>query len=167
MKKQTGILEREVFIAAAPETVFLFLTEPRLMAEWFGISHSLEVRPGGVFRVEVSRGNVALGAYTEVISNRRVAFTWGWESRDPALAALSPGTSVVEIDLEPRNGGTLVRLRHSSVPEPLKSIHGERWTHYLAKLAVAARSIERKDTNPNTRASSKDKNENQDDSPNG
>jgi uncharacterized protein YndB with AHSA1/START domain len=138
MTGDPDVVRREIFIAAAPATVFAFLVDPALMAQWIGISHVLEARPGGVFRVEVSRGNVARGIYVEVIPYRRVAFTWGWESQDPALAALAPGISLIEIDLEPRDGGTLLRLRHSGLPESLKKIHGERWSHYLTRLEEAA-----------------------------
>jgi len=43
---------------------------------------------------------------------------------------LPPGTSLVEIELEPRDGGTLVRLRHSSLPVPMPEMHRERWERY-------------------------------------
>jgi len=118
--------------------VFGFLVEPVLMAQWIGISHTVQAHPGGVFRVEVSSGNVACGVYTEVVPYRRVAFTWGWESSEASLAALSPGSSLVEIDLEPRSNGTILRLRHSGLPDSLKRIHGERWSHYLMQLEGAA-----------------------------
>lgn len=148
MSGEGGVIEREIFIAASPETVFGFLVDPLLMAEWFGISHTVEAHPGGVFRVEVSRGNVAHGVFTEVIAHRRVAFTWGWESGDPSLTSLSPGSSLVEIDLEPRNGGTLVRLRHSGLPGSLKRIHGERWSHHLARLEeTAVEAVAKRKTN--------------------
>jgi uncharacterized protein YndB with AHSA1/START domain len=106
------------------------------MAEWFGISHVVEAKAGGTFRVEVSRGNVAIGVFTEVTPYRRVAFTWGWESTDSALAALKPGTSRVEIDLESREGGTLLRLVHTGLPKDLEKTHGERWAYYLDRLAA-------------------------------
>jgi uncharacterized protein YndB with AHSA1/START domain len=137
MSVERGVIRRKIFIAAPPETVFAFLVDPVRMAQWIGISHVLEARPGGVFRVEVSRGNVAVGVYKEVIPHRRVAFTWGWESHDAALAVLAPGSSLVEIDLEPRNGGTLLRLQHSGLPGSLKRIHGERWSYYLSRLEGA------------------------------
>lgn len=148
MSGERGVIEREIFIAAAPETVFGFLVDPVLMAKWFGITHTVEAYPGGVFRVEVSRTNVARGSYTEVIPHRRVAFTWDWESDDPSLTALLPGSSLVEIDLEPRNGGTLVRLRHSGLPYSLERIHGERWSHHLARLEeVVLESVAKRKAN--------------------
>ena len=139
MSADGGVIERELFIAATPETVFGYLVDPAQMAQWIGLSHALEPHPGGGFRVEVSSGNVARGVYTEVTPYRRVAFTWGWETQNAALAALKPGTSLVEIELEPKEGGTLVRFRHSGLPQDLESKHRERWSFYLDRLQTVAR----------------------------
>ena len=139
MSTDPGAITREVFIAARPETVFGFLIDPLLMAQWIGLSHVLEPHKGGLFQVEVSRGNVARGVYTEVSPPRRVAFTWGWDSDDPNLALTPPGTSLVEIDLEPRGNGTLLRLRHSRLPKASSKLHDVRWSIYLGRLEAAAR----------------------------
>jgi len=128
--------QRTVIIEADPETVFEFLIAPALMAEWFGIRHVLEPRVGGKFEVEVSSGNIATGVFTEVVRGRRVAFTWGWQSGDAALSALRPGTSRVQIDLEPHEKGTLLRLTHTGLPKNLENIHAERWGFYLDRLAA-------------------------------
>jgi uncharacterized protein YndB with AHSA1/START domain len=98
----------------------------------------LDPRPGGVFQVEVSHRNIARGVYAEVTPYRRVAFTWDWDSLDPALAAMLPGASLVEIELEPTKGGTRLRLRHSRLREELSTIHRERWSVYLGRLADSA-----------------------------
>ena len=128
-------VEREIFIAASPETVFRFFVEPAFMALWFGQQHRLDPRPGGIFRVEVSAGNFARGTYTEVIPHRRIAFTWGREGRTDLL----PGRSLVEIELVPKEGGTLLRLRHSGLPKTAEAPftpedHGRRWANYLVRL---------------------------------
>jgi len=52
---------------------------------------------------------------------------------------LPPGTSLVEIELESKDGGTLLRLRHSRLPEATSTIHGERWSAYLGRLEAVAR----------------------------
>jgi uncharacterized protein YndB with AHSA1/START domain len=129
-----GVIEREIFISASPEAVFSFLIDPALMVQWIGSSHKLEPRPGGIFQVEVSPGNIARGVFTEVTPPHRVAFTWGWESRDPELALLPPGQSLVEIELIRKEGGTLLRLRHSRLPERLSDMHRERWAVHLGCL---------------------------------
>ena len=128
-------IERQIFIAASRETVFRFFVEPAFMAHWFGQQHTLVPRPGGIFRVEVSAGNFARGTYTEVIPHRRIAFTWGWEGRTD----LPPGRSLVEIELVPEEGGTLLRLRHSGLPKTAEAPftpedHGRRWANYLVRL---------------------------------
>lgn len=71
------IIEREIVIAASQETVFGFLVDGALMAQWFGLSHTLEPRPGGLFRVECGRGNVALGRYTGRSAWSPCRVTWG------------------------------------------------------------------------------------------
>jgi uncharacterized protein YndB with AHSA1/START domain len=138
-----GVVEREIFISALPEAVFGFLVDPALMAHWIGAFHRLEPCPGGIFQVEVSPGNIARGVFTEVTPPHRVAFTWGWESRDPELAILPPGQSLVEIELIRREGGTLLRLRHSHLPEALSNIHRERWAVHIARLQSAASERDR------------------------
>jgi uncharacterized protein YndB with AHSA1/START domain len=136
MNSEGGVIEREVFIAAPLETVFKFLTDAQLMAQWLGSFQQLDPQPGGVFQVEVSPGNIARGVYTEVVPFRRVVFTWGWNSLRPDLAALKPGTSLVEIELDPRDNRTRLRLRHWRLPDELRPIHAERWSVYLGRLAM-------------------------------
>lgn len=143
MNDDPDVIQREVFIEASPETVFEFLIDPSLMAQWIGLSHTLEPWSGGTFRVEVSRGYMARGVYREVVRPRRVVLTWGWEeAADETLRDLRPGASLVEIDLEPRDGGTLVRLRHVGLTKAVSGRHNERWRHYLVRLAAAARGRE-------------------------
>ena len=143
MNDDPDAIEREIFIEASPETIFEFLTEPSLMAQWIGLAHALEPWPEGTFRVAVSPGYVTRGVYREVVRPRRVVFTWGWEeAEDATLRDLRPGTSLVEIDLEPRDGGTQVRLRHSGLTKAVSGRHDERWRHYLVRLAAAGRARE-------------------------
>jgi uncharacterized protein YndB with AHSA1/START domain len=136
--KEGPDIEREIFIAASPETVFRFFVEPAFMARWIGQRHMLEDRPGGIFRVELASGACASGAYTEIVPHRRIAFTWGWVGRED----LPPGCSLVEIELLPQDGGTLLRFRHTGLPATAAppftpEEHGKRWSHYLAQLAEA------------------------------
>jgi len=129
-------IEREIFIAAAPEVVFAFLVDAEKIASWLGALEELDARPGGTLAVQLTESNIASGRYTEVVPSRRVAFTWGWQSHDSALAELRPGASLVEIELTPKDGGTLLRLRHSRLPGKLQTIHRDRWDVYLARLQL-------------------------------
>ena len=128
-------IEREIFIAASPETVFRFFVEPAFHGALVRPAAYPRSPPRGIFRVEVSAGNFARGTYTEVIRHRRIAFTWGWEGRTD----LPPGHSLVEIELVPEDSGTLLRLRHSGLPKTAEAPfapedHGKRWANYLERL---------------------------------
>jgi uncharacterized protein YndB with AHSA1/START domain len=138
MSAGESVVEREIFIAASPETVFEFFSDPALMGLWIGRWHVLDARPGGQFRIEISSGNVANGCYTVVDPPRRIAFTWGWETQSFAQGNLEPGASLVEINLEPKDGGTLVRLRHSGLPDSMSDMHDDHWAGYLQQLRIAA-----------------------------
>ena len=127
-------IEREVRIDATPEDIFPFLTDASKMVRWKGRSASLDPRPGGIYRVDMNGTNIARGEYVEVTPNSRVVFSWGWEGENSVVA---PGSSRVEITLTPDGDGTIVRLRHSGLPEDQRDAHLEGWTHYMARLVVA------------------------------
>jgi uncharacterized protein YndB with AHSA1/START domain len=128
-------VEVEIFVAASPATVFGFFTEAEKMQRWMGIVHRLEARPGGLFHVHVRDGNIARGAFREIVPHRRIVFTWGWEAG--GVAGMPPGSTVVEIDLAPERDGTRVKLTHRGLPAEAAARHKEGWTHFLGRLAIA------------------------------
>jgi uncharacterized protein YndB with AHSA1/START domain/DNA-binding transcriptional ArsR family regulator len=131
-----AVVEVEVRIDPRPETVFEFFTDPEKMVQWMGRSHELDPRPGGVFRCDINGRDVASGAYVELDPPRRVAFTWGWEAEETVT---KPGTSTVEVTLEPDAGGTRVRLVHRGLrTEESRAAHAHGWDHYTRRLALAA-----------------------------
>jgi uncharacterized protein YndB with AHSA1/START domain len=138
--QQHDAVEREVRIAARPETVFEFFTDPEKMIRWKGRRAELDARPGGTYRVEINDQAVALGEYVEVDPPGRIVFTWGWEGQESGQGehAVPPGSSRVEITLEPLGDGTLVRLRHLDLPADAREIHGQGWDLYLGRLTAAA-----------------------------
>lgn len=91
MTDERVIIEREVFIAALPETLFRFLVNPALMARWIGIKHTLEPQPGGVFRVEVSEDNIARGRFTEVLPNPASSVHLGLGVEGPISCSFKSG----------------------------------------------------------------------------
>jgi uncharacterized protein YndB with AHSA1/START domain len=133
-----AVVEREIRIAARPETVFEFFIDPEKMVLWKGREADLDPQPGGIYRVEMGDRVVARGEYVEVDAPSRVVFTWGWEGQESGPHAVPPGSSRVEVTLLPDGEGTLVRLRHLDLPEEARQIHGEGWDLYLGRLAVAA-----------------------------
>ncbi len=134
-KREREAVVLEVRIAARPETIFPFFTDPARMVRWKGVSVELDPRPGGIYRCNVTGGDVARGTYVEVVPNKRVVFTWGWED---AGNPVPPGSSTVEVTLIPDGDGTIVRLRHMDLPEAARKPHTEGWTHFMARLTAAA-----------------------------
>lgn len=125
----------EARIAASPETVFGFFTDPERAVLWMGDQATLDPRAGGIYRVGVREQFTARGSYVEVDPPRRVVFTWGWEQGMPTVP---PGSTTVEVDLEPDGDGTLLRLTHSGLPPQMRPPHAAGWTHYVARLEIAA-----------------------------
>lgn len=138
--RQDEAVEREVRIAARPETVFDFLVDPEKQILWMGRRAELDPRPGGTYRVEINDQATARGEYVEVVPPSRVLFTFGWEGQQAGEGehGVPPGSSRVEVTLEPDGDGTLVRLRHFGLPEQAREMHGQGWELYLGRLAVAA-----------------------------
>ncbi len=128
-------IRREFTIDADAATVFAFFTDPQRLIRWMGVSAELDPRPGGIFLVDVNSGWVARGEFKEVVPVTRLAYTWGWDGSNENVA---PGSSLIEIDLLPKNGSTLVCFSHSGLPAPAVPGHSEGWTHYLGRLAIAA-----------------------------
>ena len=131
-------VERELAIAASPKTVWEFLVDSEKAVRWMGESATFDVRPGGIYRVEVIPGNVALGEFVEIDPPRRLVWTWGWESGPGS--SVPPGSTTVEFELtETTDGGTLLRFRHSDLPShKTAESHGHGWDHYFGRLAQVA-----------------------------
>ncbi|MGJ4941099.1 SRPBCC family protein [Bradyrhizobium sp. HKCCYLS1011] len=130
------VVRREVQIAAPPATVFAFLTDPEKIMSWMGAEATTEPRAGGLYLIKsVGRRNTARGEFREVIPVHRLAYSFGWEGGEE----VPPGSSLIEIDLVDHDGGTLLRMTHSGLPNEAQcAAHARGWTHYLGRLAIAA-----------------------------
>ena len=128
-------LEYETRIAASPETVFQFFTDPAKMVQWMGTEATLDPRPGGACRINPTGRAVMSGEFLEVDPPRRLVFTWGWETE---LFATPPQSTLVEVSLMPEGEGTLVRLVHRRIQPGALAFHRAGWEHYLPRLATAA-----------------------------
>jgi len=130
----SDVIEREVRIDAAPEVVFEFFVDPEKYVKWKGRMAWLDPRPGGEYRVAINDTAVAKGEFVELDPPRRVVFTWGWEGTE----AVPPGSSTVEVTLEPDGDATILRLVHRGLPsaEEIQQ-HSHGWDMYLGRLVVA------------------------------
>ncbi|HET7092122.1 MAG TPA: SRPBCC family protein, partial [Thermomicrobiales bacterium] len=133
-EERTDVISARVRIAAPPDVVFPYFTDPRLIVSWIGERAELDAHPGGVFAVDF--GDVAArGTYLAVEPPHRVVFTWGI----PGDATLPPGASTVEVVFVDDGGDTIVTLTHRDVPAEREPSHREGWERCLAALAAVIR----------------------------
>lgn len=108
---------RTTMLPADPDRVWEVVGSPERLSRWLGVDVDLDVRPGGEGTARDPDGSVRRMVVEDVEPGRRLAFHW-WpvapnrerEARTPAEA----GASMVEIDLEPAEGGTLVRVTETA-----------------------------------------------------
>src|SRR5262249_44394871 len=103
---------------------------------WMGAEATTEPQPGGLYLIKgVGQRNTTRGTFREVIPVHRLAYSFGWEGGEE----VPPGSSLIEIDLVDRDGGTLLRMTHSGLPnEAQGAAHARGWAYYLDRLAIAA-----------------------------
>ncbi|MGH3149578.1 MAG: SRPBCC family protein [Streptosporangiaceae bacterium] len=122
-----------IHIAAEPELVFDYFTSATALARWMGDRAVVDPRPDGQFTIFFGDRRVE-GHYLELDRPRRLVISWG----RAGSASFPPGSSVLEVTLTPRDGGTLVAIAHSGLPGAERHRHADGWRHYLARLSLAA-----------------------------
>ena len=129
----------EVQIAAPPERVFQALVDPAQVVKWWGqkgiyCSREFEVdlRVGGTWRTAgLGPNDSAFEVHGEILEldrPRLLAYSW-------VSSWTGDARTTVRWELEPRNNGTLVRIRHSGFaahPELAQSYRG--WPRMLGWL---------------------------------
>jgi uncharacterized protein YndB with AHSA1/START domain len=122
-----------VRIAAPPEVVFTYFTDPRLIVEWIADHAELEPEPGGTFALSFGT-TIMQGRYLELDPPHRVVFTWGFPDND----VLPVDASTVEVVLQAEGRDTVVELVHRGLPDHERAKHQEGWEECLARLVTAA-----------------------------
>lgn len=130
-------VELRIRIAARPATVFRYFTDPARFQSWMGPRSSFDARAGGDLVVRFpTEDPPAMGSIIEVVPDRRIVFTWGYEGANHGMA---PGSSTVSVTLEPVPEGTLLILTHGGFPRPeLGQEHLGGWRHYFGVVAAKA-----------------------------
>jgi uncharacterized protein YndB with AHSA1/START domain len=135
---RTEPIVHERQIDASPETVFAFFTDPEKLTRWLAAEATVDPRPGGVYwQTHLGRDGeryLMRGECVEVSAPSRIVFTWGFENDNRDVR---PGSSTVEVTLEPRDGGTWLRLVHRDLPESERGDHDAGWVTMLDRLADA------------------------------
>jgi uncharacterized protein YndB with AHSA1/START domain len=127
------VVERKT--TASPSQVFSYFSNGDRWRSWQGVEAEIDLRVDGAFRVNVTGDGYASGRFIEVVPDRKVVFTWGWERAD---SPVPPGSSRVTIELEPLEDGTLIRLTHSDLPPEEVDVHRYGWENYSTRLTHVA-----------------------------
>jgi uncharacterized protein YndB with AHSA1/START domain len=126
-------------LKAAPEKVYAAWTQPEQMIRWWGVTPhpkppiaETDLRVGGRYRVQFwgtdGEHHSVSGVYREVVPNRKLVFTWAWQSTPER-------ESQVTIDIKPANDGSLLTLIHEQfADEKARDDHGVGWNHALDNL---------------------------------
>jgi uncharacterized protein YndB with AHSA1/START domain len=135
--KPSLVLKRR--LKAAPEKVYQAWTKPEQMTRWWGVTDNpkppiaeADLRVGGRFRVQFwdpkNEHHSVSGTYREVVPNRKLAFSWAWQSTPER-------ESMVTIELDPVNDGTVLTLTHEQFfSEKARDDHGVGWGMALDRL---------------------------------
>src|SRR5688572_30045328 len=105
-------VEKELFIAAAPERVYRAFTVKDDLERWFVTSADIETRAGGAFNLHWNNDSVN-GEYVQLDAPRRITFTWDERPKY--------GITTCTIELIPEADGTLLRLTHTGFGD------GDNW----------------------------------------
>ncbi len=128
------------FMRASCEQVFAALLDEAAQRVWrcpqgYTVTQVVsDSRAGGAWRLQMLSPNGARlamgGQYLEVQPPNRLVFSWVWE------AGPLPGVeTLVAVDLQPQDGGTLLQMRHSGFPaEAVRDSHAERWHSIFDQL---------------------------------
>jgi len=135
--KPSLVLKRR--LKAAPEKVYEAWTQPEQMTQWWGVAGGpkppvaeTDLRVGGRFKVQFwdpkNEHHSVSGLYREVVPNRKLAFSWAWQSTPER-------ESLVTIELNPVTDGTMLTLTHEQFfDEQARDDHGRGWNVALDRL---------------------------------
>ena len=135
--KPSLVLKRR--LKAAPEKVYEAWTKPEQMTHWWGVAGGpkppvaeTDLRVGGRFKVQFwdpkNEHHSVSGVYREVVPNRKLAFSWAWQSTPER-------ESLVTIELNPVTEGTMLTLTHEQFfDEKARDDHGHGWNVALDRL---------------------------------
>ena len=130
-----NLVDRSIFIDAPPARVYDLLTDAELLTRWMAPTARTDPRVGGEVTWTHHNGDSVMGRYVELVPARRVVFTYGWDRPD---VEVPPGSTIVEIDLRPERGGTMLHLVHRGLDDPMADAHSGGWANYLERLRTAA-----------------------------
>lgn len=129
------LVDQAIDIDADPAEVYEHFVDAERFARWMAPTAHIDPRPGGTIRWTHVNGDSCEGRFVELVPARRIVFTYGWDRPD---VEVPPGSTTVEITLEPTAAGTRLRLVHRGLAGPMADAHAGGWSNYLGRLATTA-----------------------------
>ena len=138
-KPQAPSLTLKRTLKAPAEKVFAAWTRPEALKRWMGpsddyavVTAETDVRVGGryliVMRMPDQAEHRVIGVYKEIVPNRKLAFTWAWESTPER-------ESLVTVTIKPTDGGCELTLLHERFfDEEARDRHRQGWTGTMERL---------------------------------
>jgi len=141
---ETTRLQVRRFIKAPCARVFEAWTRPELMKQWFSPGPMTtpdaqsDLKSGGAYKVVMRQPDgvtfTAVGVYKEIVPDKKLVFTWGWEGGGDMGGRQE---TLVTLEFSEKDGGTELTLTHErfAAAEETKK-HLEGWNGCLDKLAA-------------------------------
>ena len=132
-----GAIEREIFVAAAPEVVFDVVSRPEHVQEWWPDEAELEPTVGATGVVRFGETKVVPLTVVEAEPPKRFSFRWVYDAAEVPTAANS---LLATFELIPSGAGTLLRFSETGFDESSTSDEDYRdhitgWDYFLPRLA--------------------------------
>jgi uncharacterized protein YndB with AHSA1/START domain len=136
--KETSLQVRRVYQAPVA-SVYEAWTDPEQVKRWMAPSDAygpteaeMDVRVGGRYRIVMQAPDGELhrvgGVFREVVPNRKLVYTWAWESTPER-------ESLVTIELIPAAQGTELLLTHQRFADAqARDKHQEGWSGCLERF---------------------------------
>jgi uncharacterized protein YndB with AHSA1/START domain len=130
-----ALVEQRIAIAAPPAVVYELLTDAAAFVRWMAPQAEIDARPGGVITWRHLNGDRCGGRFVELVPDRRIVFTYGWDRPDVGIPF---GSTTVAITLHPTPTGTDLHLVHTGLSDDMAGAHQGGWANYLHRLATVA-----------------------------
>jgi uncharacterized protein YndB with AHSA1/START domain len=136
---ETTRLEIRRTLRAPVDAVWAAWTDAAQVSQWMAPSDdfgpteaTMDVRVGGRYRIVMrspdGETHRVTGVYEEVVPQRRLVYTWAWESTPERV-------SRVTVDLRPVDGGTELALVHDRFADAAaRDRHTHGWQSCLARF---------------------------------
>jgi uncharacterized protein YndB with AHSA1/START domain len=136
------VLQLERLIAAPPEKVFTYWSDPALLVRWWGPEgtdipeHAIDVREGGQWRTTMRAPSGKLmtvsGVYRAIEKPHRLVFTWAWDDEHGARGH----ETEVTVTFAPAPGGTRLTITQQPFATATsRDRHAQGWASTFDCLA--------------------------------